>query len=180
MNSLIENNKGRTASDPLLINSNFWDFNSYLNFNPNKIYPIIQHVFGNQDFRPVHDWGIGYSFRIFSPLRESANKLILPISNPPVKFVCNKFFTIITHRRWKKSQDFNPGSFQIGKLRKIYLRTCLGYSSISEARRELGIYFEFYNRTRPHQGLDNRIPDVVYWASRQRSQVAAWTKQLIT
>jgi putative transposase len=56
------------------------------------------------------------------------------------------------------------------KYEEVYLK---GYSSISEARRELGIYFEFYNRTRPHQGLDNRIPDVVYWASRQRSQVAA-------
>ena len=56
------------------------------------------------------------------------------------------------------------------KYEEVYLK---GYSSISEARRELGIYFEFYNRTRPHQGLDNRTPDVVYWASRQRSQVAA-------
>jgi putative transposase len=56
------------------------------------------------------------------------------------------------------------------KYEEVYLK---GYSSISEARRELGIYFEFYNRKRPHQGLDNRTPDVVYWASRQRSQVAA-------
>ena len=56
------------------------------------------------------------------------------------------------------------------KYEEVYLK---GYSSISEAKRELGIYFEFYNRKRPHQGLDNRTPDVVYWASRQRSQVAA-------
>lgn len=56
------------------------------------------------------------------------------------------------------------------KYEEVYLK---GYRSIAEARRELGIYFEFYNRTRPHQGLDNRTPDVVYWATRQRSQVAA-------
>ena len=56
------------------------------------------------------------------------------------------------------------------KYEEVYLK---GYNSIAEARRELGVYFAFYNRTRRHQGLDNRTPDVVYWASRQRSQVAA-------
>jgi len=56
------------------------------------------------------------------------------------------------------------------KYEEVYLK---GYRSIAEARRELEIYFEFYNRRRWHQGLDNRTPDVVYWASRQRSQVAA-------
>jgi putative transposase len=56
------------------------------------------------------------------------------------------------------------------KYEEVYLKA---YSSIAEARRELGVYFEFYNRKRWHQSLDNRTPDVVYWASRQRSQVAA-------
>jgi putative transposase len=56
------------------------------------------------------------------------------------------------------------------KYEEVYHK---GYRSIAEARRELGIYFEFYNRRRWHQGLDNRTPDVVYWTSRQRSQVAA-------
>jgi len=56
------------------------------------------------------------------------------------------------------------------KYEEVYLK---GYRSIAEARRELEIYFEFYNRRRWHQGLDNRTPDVVYWTSRQRSQVAA-------
>jgi len=56
------------------------------------------------------------------------------------------------------------------KYEEVYLKA---YSSIAEARRELGVYFEFYNRKRWHQGLDNRTPDVVYWASRQRSQLAA-------
>jgi len=56
------------------------------------------------------------------------------------------------------------------KYEEVYLK---GYSSISEARRELGIYFEFYNRKRRHQGLDNRTPAEVYWASRNTHQVAA-------
>ena len=56
------------------------------------------------------------------------------------------------------------------KYEEAYLK---GYNSIAEARRELGVYFEFYNRTRPHQGLDERTPDEVYWASRHGSQVAA-------
>ena len=56
------------------------------------------------------------------------------------------------------------------KYEEVYLKA---YSSIAEAIRELGVYFEFYNRKRWHQGLDNRTPDVVYWASRQRSQLAA-------
>ena len=35
-------------------------------------------------------------------------------------------------------------------------------SSIAEARQELGVYFNFYNQRRRHQGLDNRTPDEVY------------------
>jgi len=56
------------------------------------------------------------------------------------------------------------------KYEEVYLK---GYNSIVEARQELGIYFEFYNRKRRHQGLDNRTPDEVYWASRNMHQVAA-------
>jgi len=56
------------------------------------------------------------------------------------------------------------------KYEEVYLKA---YSSIAEARRELGVYFEFYNRKRWHQGLDNRTPDEVYWTSRHGDQVAA-------
>jgi len=56
------------------------------------------------------------------------------------------------------------------KYEEVYLK---GYSSITEARRELGIYFEFYNQLRRHQGLDNRTPDEVYYSSRPRIQEAA-------
>jgi putative transposase len=56
------------------------------------------------------------------------------------------------------------------KYEEIYLK---GYNTIAEAKRELGIYFEFYNRKRRHQGLDNQTPDEVYWTSRHGNQVAA-------
>lgn len=56
------------------------------------------------------------------------------------------------------------------KYEEVYLK---GYNSIAEARRELGVYFEFYNRKRRHQGLNNRTPDEVYWTCRHGDQVAA-------
>ena len=56
------------------------------------------------------------------------------------------------------------------KYEEVYLKA---YNSIAEARRGLGAYFEFYNQRRRHQGLDNRIPDEVYWSSRPTTQAAA-------
>ena len=43
---------------------------------------------------------------------------------------------------------------------EVYLRA---YESIPEARRHIGAYLELYNRRRPHQGLDNRTPDEVFY-----------------
>jgi putative transposase len=56
------------------------------------------------------------------------------------------------------------------KYEEVYLKA---YSSIAEARRELEVYFEFYNQRRRHQGIDNRTPDVVYYLSRPTTQAAA-------
>ena len=55
------------------------------------------------------------------------------------------------------------------KYENVYLHA---YGSIAEANRELGIYFEFYNRTRPHQGLERLTPDAVYFGT-QTLKVAA-------
>jgi putative transposase len=41
------------------------------------------------------------------------------------------------------------------------------------ARRELAVYFEFYNQRRRHQGLDVRTPDEVYWTTLPQMKVAA-------
>ena len=56
------------------------------------------------------------------------------------------------------------------KYEEVYLKA---YSSIVEARRELEVYFEFYNQRRRHQGLDNRTPDVAYYFTRLTTQEAA-------
>jgi len=41
-----------------------------------------------------------------------------------------------------------------------YLRA---YESVSEARASIGRYLDFYNRKRPHSGLDRRTPDEAYF-----------------
>jgi putative transposase len=48
------------------------------------------------------------------------------------------------------------------KYEEVYLKA---YGSLSEARRGLGNYFQFYNQRRRHQGLDYRTPDEFYWAT---------------
>ena len=45
------------------------------------------------------------------------------------------------------------------KYEDVYLKA---YTSASEARRELGAYFRFYNNQRPHQALDYRTPAEVF------------------
>jgi putative transposase len=55
------------------------------------------------------------------------------------------------------------------KHEEVYLKA---YENLVEARRELAAYFDFYNRRRRHQGLADRTPDEVYWAT-LRTQAAA-------
>ena len=45
------------------------------------------------------------------------------------------------------------------KYEEVYLKA---YASTSEARRELGAYFRFYNDQRPHQALGYRTPAEVF------------------
>lgn len=45
------------------------------------------------------------------------------------------------------------------KYEEVYLRD---YAMVTEARRGIGDWFEFYNHRRPHQALDYRTPAEVY------------------
>ena len=45
------------------------------------------------------------------------------------------------------------------KYEEVYLKA---YANASEARRELGTYFRFYNDQRPHQALGYRTPAEVF------------------
>ena len=56
------------------------------------------------------------------------------------------------------------------KYEDIHLKA---YGSITETRRGLAAYFEFYNNRRRHQGLDYRTPDEVYLTTLPPMQVAA-------
>lgn len=48
------------------------------------------------------------------------------------------------------------------KYEEIYLHA---YGSIAEANRAIGTYFDFYNRVRPHQGLERLTPDAAYFGA---------------
>jgi putative transposase len=56
------------------------------------------------------------------------------------------------------------------KYEEVYLKA---YENLTEARRELAAYFEFYNRRRRHQGLADRTPDEVYWSTLRTQPAAA-------
>ena len=49
------------------------------------------------------------------------------------------------------------------KYEEIYPK---GYESMKEVRQGLKKYFEFYNKKRPHQGLEYRTPAEVYFGNR--------------
>lgn len=55
------------------------------------------------------------------------------------------------------------------KYEDVYLKA---YASLSEARHGLCSYFAMYNTQRPHQGLDYRTPDAVYFAAAAIEQAA--------
>lgn len=55
------------------------------------------------------------------------------------------------------------------KYQDVYLKA---YESITEVRKGLTKYFDFYNRSRRHQSLDRRTPDNVYWSTLPQQQVA--------
>ena len=48
------------------------------------------------------------------------------------------------------------------KYEEVYLNA---YGSIAEANRRLAVYFDFYNRIRPHQSLDRMTPDAAYFGA---------------
>ena len=56
------------------------------------------------------------------------------------------------------------------KHEEVYLKA---YENLTEARRELAAYFDFYNRRRRHQGLADRTPDEVYWSTLRWQPAAA-------
>lgn len=56
------------------------------------------------------------------------------------------------------------------KYEEVYLRA---YDTLNEAKDRLRTYLDFYNRRRPHQSLDGRTPDAVYFANLPQQSLAA-------
>jgi putative transposase len=55
------------------------------------------------------------------------------------------------------------------KYEEIYLH---GYETPRQVNAALARYFSFYNGRRPHQSLDQRTPDAVYFAVPELKQAA--------
>jgi putative transposase len=66
--------------------------------------------------------------------------------------------------RWRDNV-FIERLWKTVKYQEVYLKA---YESISHARKELTKFFDRYNMRRPHQGLDDRTPDEVYWSTLPR------------
>lgn len=56
------------------------------------------------------------------------------------------------------------------KYEEVYLRA---YDTVTEAKDHLRTYLDFYNRRRPHQSLDGRTPDAMYFANLPQPSLAA-------
>jgi putative transposase len=63
--------------------------------------------------------------------------------------------------RWRDNV-FIERLWKTVKYQEVYLKA---YESLTHARKELAKYFDRYNARRPHQGLNDRTPDEVYWAT---------------
>lgn len=56
------------------------------------------------------------------------------------------------------------------KYEEVHLKA---YDSVSAAKASLGIYVNFYNTRRPHQSLDGKTPDTIYFAGLPQEKLAA-------
>jgi len=55
------------------------------------------------------------------------------------------------------------------KYEHVYLHA---YESVDEAKRQLVIYFDFYNTRCPHKSLNRRTPDMAYFGQQEIAQTA--------
>ncbi len=56
------------------------------------------------------------------------------------------------------------------KYEEVYLKT---YDSVSAAKASLGAYLTFYSTRRPHQSLECKTPDAIYFAGLPQEKIAA-------
>ena len=94
------------------------------------------------------------------------------------QFTCEGFTSVLADHGVAISMDgrgrwldnvFIERLWRSVKHEEVYLKA---YENLTEARRELAAYFDFYNRRRRHQGLADRTPDEVYWSTLHRQAAA--------
>ncbi len=51
------------------------------------------------------------------------------------------------------------------KYEEVYLKA---YDTVSAAKASLATFFDYYNRRRPHQSLDDETPDAIYFAGQPK------------
>jgi len=87
------------------------------------------------------------------------------------QFTSSEFTHILTDHSIRISMDgqgrwrdniFIERLWKTVKYEEVYLKA---YESINHAKKELTKFFDRYNMRRPHQGLDDRTPDEVYWST---------------
>jgi len=95
------------------------------------------------------------------------------------QFTSEEFTTVLKSHQIKISMDgkgrwidnvFVERLWWSLKYEDVYLRA---YDSMSEARRRIGSWFDFYNTQRGHQNLNRKTPDQVYWATLPKQEQAA-------
>jgi len=88
------------------------------------------------------------------------------------QFTSDEFTTILKERGIKISMDgkgawrdnvFVERLWRSVKYENVYLHA---YETMADVRRGLTEYFEFYNSRRPHDGLNRKTPDQVYFGSK--------------
>ena len=87
------------------------------------------------------------------------------------QFTSREFIRVLEDRGAKISMDgkgryadniFVERLWRTVKYEEVYLKA---YANATEARRELGEYFRFYNDRRPHRALDYRTPAEVFYGA---------------
>ena len=95
------------------------------------------------------------------------------------QFTCEGFTSVLAGHGVQISMDgrgrwldnvFIERLWRSVKHEEVYLKA---YENLTEARRELLSYFDFNNRRRRHQVLNDRTPDEVYWSTLRRHPTAA-------
>lgn len=56
------------------------------------------------------------------------------------------------------------------KYEEVYLKA---YDTVADAKTNLGRYLDFYNTRRPHQSLDGKTPDTIYFENLPKEKFAA-------